>query len=217
MGAGEDSHLALGQQFLGVQAGEVVPGQPQQGEVGRAVAQQCRLLADPAEEHLDVDGVGGAGETVEDGGQQSAVAARLQRDGEAAGAVSGPPGRVLRRGQGGEGPASLVEKGRAGAGQEDVTAGAVQQADAEPVFEPLHRAGQRGLGDAEPVGGTAEVPFLGHRDEVGQLARIHTSRVWERGLRGVGRASADWLSRRRQPDGPRRASAAETAAGEGRG
>jgi hypothetical protein len=53
----------------------------------------------------------------------------------------------------------------------------VQQLDAELGLQLPDLLGQRGLRHVEPLGGTAEVPFLGHRHEVPEMTQIHISLI----------------------------------------
>ena len=70
---------------------------------------------------------------------------------------------------------SLGQQQRACIGERDLAAGSDEQLDAEPVFELGDGPRQRRLGDAETVGGPAEVQFLRDRDEVPKLSGLHPS------------------------------------------
>ncbi len=50
---------------------------------------------------------------------------------------------------------------------------AVEEEDAELVFEQADLARERGLGQVEPVGGPGEALLLGHGQGVGQLVQLH--------------------------------------------
>ena len=67
-----------------------------------------------------------------------------------------------------------VEVRRPGVGQVDPTGGAAQQGDPELGLELAHLLGQRRLGHVQALGGPAEVPLLGDRDEVAQVTQLHT-------------------------------------------
>ena len=54
---------------------------------------------------------------------------------------------------------------RAGFGQADATRGPVQQAGTQPGFQFLHLAADRGLGQAERVGGSDETALFDYLDE----------------------------------------------------
>jgi hypothetical protein len=99
------------------------------------------------------------------GGQRQAVRGGCG----ALGAAGGCRGAV-------EQGAGLVEQHLTRAGQRDTAAVALQQGDAKAPLELLDRPGQWRLGDAEALGGPAEVQFLGDGDEVSELAglqRVH--------------------------------------------
>ncbi len=69
--------------------------------------------------------------------------------------------------------------------------GAYEQLGAEAALELGDGAGQRRLGDAEALGGAADVRLLGDGDEVAQLAGLHsverTPLTRRSYLRGIGR------------------------------
>ena len=48
-----------------------------------------------------------------------------------------------------------------------------EQVDTHAALQRLDLLGERGPGDAQPLGGPAEVQFLGDRHEVAQLAQFH--------------------------------------------
>ena len=50
---------------------------------------------------------------------------------------------------------------------------AVEEENAQFVFEQAHLAREGGLGQVQPVGGPGETPFLGHGQGVGQLVQLH--------------------------------------------
>nr|BFD87228.1 hypothetical protein StreXyl84_66290 [Streptomyces sp. Xyl84] len=54
----------------------------------------------------------------------------------------------------------------------DMGAGAEEQGDAEPGFDPADRLGQRLLGDREPDGGPAEVQLVGDREDGLEFASL---------------------------------------------
>ena len=64
---------------------------------------------------------------------------------------------------------ALAQQDFARGRQPDATAGPLDQGDAHAALKLQDRPRQRGLGDAEPSGGPAEVKLLGDRDEVAQL------------------------------------------------
>ena len=61
----------------------------------------------------------------------------------------------------------------AGLGQLDAAAGADEQRDAELGLEPADLLREARLGDQERVGGGAERPVFGRREEVGELLKCH--------------------------------------------
>ena len=58
-------------------------------------------------------------------------------------------------------------------GEPDVPRRAVEELQAEFAFEPGDLLTDRGLDDVQPLGGPAEVEFLGDGDEVPQLPQLH--------------------------------------------
>jgi hypothetical protein len=152
----------------------------QEADVGVAGPQQALLLADAADEHLDGHGVRLGLVPGQDLGHQATVAARLHHHDEARVDPAGPLGELGRGGHRVQDAARLPQQHLASRSQRDPPAGAVEQADAEPVLQLTDRARQRRLGDAQPAGRPSEVQLLGHRDEVRELPGlqpIHTSRV----------------------------------------
>ncbi|MNT87679.1 hypothetical protein D3C72_2281270 [compost metagenome] len=67
----------------------------------------------------------------------------------------------------------LVEEAPAGFSQFHPAVGAFQQACADFFFQGLDLLAQRRLGDAQLLGGSTEVQFLGHGDEVAQMSQFH--------------------------------------------
>ena len=63
----------------------------------------------------------------------------------------------------------LDQEHDAGGGQRDMVGAALQEADAELAFEPLHLLAQRRLDDVLPLGRPAEVQLLRQRHEVAKL------------------------------------------------
>ncbi|GGY32442.1 hypothetical protein GCM10010384_44780 [Streptomyces djakartensis] len=53
----------------------------------------------------------------------------------------------------------------------------MEQLDAELGLQLADLLGERRLGHVEPLGGAAEVAFLGHRHEVPQVTQIHMSSI----------------------------------------
>lgn len=173
---GEHDHLALGDQLLGVEAGDRVEGAVQEGDVGAPVAQQALLLAWSAKEHLDGGGarlgVVGVEQLGEQLGRRACLGgqhhAGLTRGGQ--GGTTYPP---LGCCDGVQGGATLLQEHGPGLGEGDLAAGALEEGGAEAAFELADRPREWGLGDAETLGCAAEVELLGDGDEVGQLAGLH--------------------------------------------
>ena len=63
----------------------------------------------------------------------------------------------------------LDQEHDAGGGQRDMVGAALEQADAQLAFQPLHLLAQRGLDDVLPLGRPAEVQLLRQRHEVAKL------------------------------------------------
>ena len=61
----------------------------------------------------------------------------------------------------------------AGLGRLDPAAGAVEEPLADPLLERPDLQADRGLGDAELVGGLREAPALDDRAEGSELLRVH--------------------------------------------
>ena len=76
----------------------------------------------------------------------------------------------LRCGQRG---ACVLEGSFAGGGEPGGAGRAVEQFRAELAFELFDLGAHPGLADVDVLGGSGEVGFLGHRDEVLELAEIH--------------------------------------------
>jgi hypothetical protein len=145
--------------------GAVVEGAQQEPDVGAAVAQRLRLLAQCPEDHLRGQGriVGAVG--IEDLRQQAAVDVGLERDPKPprrTACLPGPARGGSDRLQGGPGIAQQDLPGRS---EPDLPGSPLKQHHAELPFKAADRAGQRGLRHAQPVGGATEVQFLGDNHE----------------------------------------------------
>ena len=73
--------------------------------------------------------------------------------------------------------ADLVQQHPACGGQGDRAAVAVEQHHAELVFQFLHGATQRGLGDVEALRGLRVAQLFGHGLEITQMPEIHAAEV----------------------------------------
>ena len=74
----------------------------------------------------------------------------------------------------GEGGAREGQHRPPGRGRRDGPGPAVEQRLAELGLEPPHLRADAGLGDVLTRGGAREARLLGHRDDVGELAQLHT-------------------------------------------
>jgi hypothetical protein len=132
------------------------------------------------EDHLDRQYLWLAFVSGEDGREQARVAAGLHGQDQARVAGAGPLRSQRRGGHRLQRYARLAAEYPAGLGQRDRAAGPLEQSDAQPAFQLPDSLGQCGLRDAQPGRGTAEVKFVGHRQEVRQfpsLEPIHSSRL----------------------------------------
>ena len=68
-----------------------------------------------------------------------------------------------------------LEQHLAGGRELDAARRPVEQRLAELGLEAPDLLRQRRLGDVQPLGGAAEVPLLGHGDEVAQVPELHGS------------------------------------------
>ena len=85
---------------------------------------------------------------------------------------------AVRRAQQGAG---LFEQHAAGFGDAHAARQALQQGDAQFIFQPLQQAGERRLLDKQPLGGAGDVAFFHHGDERPQATQFdhsHTSKVF---------------------------------------
>src|SRR6185312_2860820 len=107
----------------------------------------------------------------EDGGRQRRrrVADAEAGVGVAVGVASGLPGPLREQ----EHAPGLLEHRGSGIGQGDLARGPVQQVDAELLLELANLLADRGLGDVEALGGTAEMQLLGDGDEIPQVPKLH--------------------------------------------
>ena len=68
----------------------------------------------------------------------------------------------------------MIEKGAAGRGELDAARAALQQLDADLDLQIADLPAQRGLRRVQPpLGGIGEAAFLGHRNEIAQMAELH--------------------------------------------
>ena len=152
MVAGQDDDLPVFEQILGVEPDEVVGRAVQQRDVGPALAKHPAAGA-PAEHDVHWGGAVG----VQDPGQQARVTAGLHDEREPALGFGGAEGV--------QGDPALGEQLRAGRGERDLAAGAVEQLGADAPLQLPDRAGERRLGHPEAFGGATEMQLLGHREE----------------------------------------------------
>jgi hypothetical protein len=71
--------------------------------------------------------------------------------------------------------ARLLEEQLAGRGQAHAALGPLQQPRLERSLDFLDLHGQRGRGDAQPLGGAREMQFFGHRHEIAEMSQLHPS------------------------------------------
>ena len=67
----------------------------------------------------------------------------------------------------------LLEQGGARDGELDAARAAVEELDPELLLESAHLLAYGGLRDVQPIGGAAEVQFLGDGDEVPQMPELN--------------------------------------------
>ena len=72
-----------------------------------------------------------------------------------------------------EGAAGGLQEGFACSRQRDGAGGSGEEGVAEDLFELADLLGERGLGEVEAEGGSAEVQFLGDGDEVAEMAEFY--------------------------------------------
>ena len=68
-----------------------------------------------------------------------------------------------------------LEQRLAGGSELDAARGPVEQRLAQLGLEAADLLRERRLRDVQPLGGAAEVPLLGHGDEVAQVPQFHSS------------------------------------------
>jgi hypothetical protein len=178
VGGGQHGDRCLGQQCLGVKPAQLVGRSVQQRGIGLSFAQHAGGAG--PEGHLDRQYLRFAFVGGEYGREQPRVAAGLHGQDQPRVAGAGPLRSQHRGGHRLQRDACLAAEYLAGLGQRDRAAGPLEQGDAEPAFQLPDRLGQRGLGDAQPGRGPAEVELVGHRQEVLQfpgLEPIHSSRL----------------------------------------
>ena len=158
----------------------IEPVDRQEGEVDRVRVQVlqhhlARLLLD---HELD------PGMPVVEGGEQAGEVERAGRAHRADHDAAGPDAREL--GQLGRGRLDLRERAPRtghqplpGRGQGDVPRGAVDERDADLVLEALDLLRERGLRDVQARRRAREVPLVGERDQVAQLAQFHMEHLSE--------------------------------------
>ena len=82
-------------------------------------------------------------------------------------AVCSAAHRLMKRGAG------FGQEEAPGFGQRDLVAIAFQQAHVQFLFERLDLHAERGLHDAKPLRGAAEMQFFGERDECAEVLQFH--------------------------------------------
>ncbi len=71
-----------------------------------------------------------------------------------------------------ESRARLPHEHSARFGESDAASVPIEEFHPETLFELMYRSGQRGLSDAERLGGPSEVKFAGDGGEIPQLTRL---------------------------------------------
>jgi hypothetical protein len=125
-------------------------------------------------EQLAAEGEHDAGERRGEGGKHRVGAGTGESDGEASALAAGGAPRGV---DGGEDLAPALEEHRAGRSELDAARGPVGQRFAELGLKAADLLRQRRLGDVKALGGAAEVPLLGDRDEVAEVSQLHGSPV----------------------------------------
>ena len=70
----------------------------------------------------------------------------------------------------------LDQEHRPGSGQRNMVRAALDEADPQLTFQPLHLLAQRRLHDVLPLRSPAEMQLLGQRHEVAELTQLHARR-----------------------------------------
>jgi hypothetical protein len=95
-------------------------------------------------------------------------------DDQLPGLPTGRPARDLRRTvRLGERQPRLDKEGSAGVRQLDSTARPMEEADAEFMLEATNLLTERRLRDVKAPGGSTEVQFFRHRDEIAEVPKFH--------------------------------------------
>lgn len=165
--------LRLGQEVLGVQAGEVMVREVKQGGVGATLPQEDLTRTEVAHQ-FDRQRTGLSLIGLEDRGQQATVAAGLDGQDQTRAGAAGPPGAVRRGRHGLEHRTALAEQDGPRLGQCDPATATFQQGYAQPSFELLNGPGERRLGHPQPGGRPAEVQLFGDSGEVDELADLQS-------------------------------------------
>lgn len=173
MAGGQDQHLLLGVQVLGLESGRLVVWRVEQSNVCASRAQQRLRLTWPGQRHLDRDSVRLRGVRVKDPCEQFGGCPRLggQHQGGlvGGGSESASFGGINRL----ECKPSLSQQHRSGGGQRHSAGSAVQQKDSKSSLELLNRSRQRWLRHHQSLCRPSEMQFLGDGDEVAQLTCFH--------------------------------------------
>ena len=149
-------------------------GHRQEGEVEHVVAEHLGQLLARLLAHRELD----AGMALVEHGQRERHVHRPHRvhrpDHHVAGAHAG---ERLHLGVGrvhlGEDPARAGDQRLTGLGDRHPPRGALDQGEAELLLEPADLLRERGLGDVLASRRAGEVLFVGERDEIAQLAKLH--------------------------------------------
>ncbi len=137
-------------------------------DVQAAVEELLVLLGDAGLDLVD-DQAGVAGLNLVQDLRHRVVARVDDADAQRRGGARRPPGNLRGSVDVRQDLPRLDQENDAGSGQRDMVRAALEEADAQLTFQPLHLLAQRRLHDVLPVGRPAEVQLLRQRHEIAKL------------------------------------------------